>query len=257
MTITPVKSKTLSVFPDTLSYGFFTRNGGVGNGLYQSLNVSLASNDDRDTVTENRVRCALHLGVNPEKLVTLAQCHSDCVIPITDEKNLPHNLPADALVTNLSGIAIGVQTADCAPILFYAPQSNIIAATHAGWQGAFKDIHIRTVETMVRLGADVSNIIAVIGPCMHQESFEVGDDFYHDFINKSSDNERFFNTDKGRYHFDNAGFIASGLEQCGIKSVESLPLDTYTRKDMFFSFRRATHKGEPDYGRQLSAIVLK
>lgn len=257
--LSPLKSNRLSVFDKTVSHSFFTRKGGVSSGLYNSLNISFASQDEPENITENRVRCSLHLGISPDKLVTLAQCHSDTVITINDAMKLPHNQAADALVTQLSDIALGIQTADCAPILFYCPITNTIGATHAGWQGTFKNIHVKTVKTMKNLGANPADIIAVIGPCLHQKSFEVDEQFKMNFIQEHPQSEPYFTRIKNRYHFDNANFIRHGLIACGMaeQSIEILPHDTYADTDNFFSFRRATHNNEPDYGRQLSVITLK
>lgn len=242
-----------------INHGFFGRKGGVSEGLYESLNVGLGTKDDPANVTENRARVARALGAVPEKLITLHQVHSaDCVYvtaPFASERPL-----ADAAVTDVAGIALGVLTADCVPVLFYGEKKfgpPVIGAAHAGWGGALKGVLQSTVQMMREKGAET--ISAAIGPCIRQKSYEVSDEFMAKFVEQHPDNQVFF-MDAGRaghQMFNLPGYVDKILRQAGVERIGNCGIDTYSDEENNFSYRRATHKQEPDYGRQISAIVIK
>lgn len=243
-----------------IAHGFFGREGGVSLGIYASLNCGPGSKDDAEAVAENRRRVAEALAPGA-RLVSLSQIHSPIV----------HSLPGpatarpegDAMVTATAGIALGILTADCAPVLFADTQARVIGAAHAGWKGALgtKDgggVLEATLEAMERLGALRSRISAVIGPSISQQNYEVGFDFRDRFLEQGLKMRRFFlpSDREGHYRFDLPGYVAHRLTQAGTGKVENLAICTYPPENGFFSFRRTTHAGEPDYGRQISAIML-
>lgn len=238
-------------------HGFFTRRGGVSGGLYASLNCGLGSQDDRMKVVRNRER--VETALNASMLVTLHQCHSDHVATITDINRIPRDHAADAMVTRLHAIALGILTADCAPVLLADAEAGVIGAAHAGWKGAFKGILANTVAAMEALGADRRRIAAAVGPAIAQESYQVDTVFHAEFLARDRQYERFFDRDTVRpshYLFDLKGFVAARLREAGVARVETMPENTYVQEEDFYSFRRATHRREPDYGRQVSAIML-
>ncbi len=243
---------------DGIRHGFFSRRGGVSSGVYQGLNVGLGSKDDRDLVIENRQRAKHHLVGDKGQLQTLYQIHSNIVVTIDDLSALPETAPeADGLVTNQPNLMIGILTADCAPVLFTDPVAGVIGACHAGWKGAIGGVVQNTVEAMVKLGASLSNIKAAVGPCIAQKSYEVSDDFYQQFLTKDAHFKSYFQAGKaGHYHCKLPALVVDRATLAGSESVEALPFDTYELSDDFYSYRRMTHKNEPDYGRQLSAIAL-
>lgn len=239
-------------------HGFFTRKGGVSEGIYHSLNCGRGSNDAPENVHENLARVQSHL--DAKRLYCMIQTHSaNCEI-ITSE-NDPDNRPeADALATDTPGLALGVLTADCGPVLLAGRKSSqapVIGAAHAGWGGAVRGILEATIEKMEHLGAIRSTIAAVIGPSIQQASYEVGPEFFESFVEKSLSNEQFFKSGRaGKYHFDLQGYIAARLAKAGCQKVFISDLDTYKDERRFFSYRRATHRIEPDYGRQISTVMI-
>jgi len=241
-----------------ISHGFFTREGGVSSGIYKGLNVGLGSSDNREDVLENRRRVAEKLGATPEHLVTPYQIHSTKVLSVSGPFAEEDDKRADALVTNTPGVAIGILTADCGPILFVDPENGVIGAAHSGWKGAVDGILPNTVDAMQQLGADPTNITAVMGPMISQKAYEVGPEFALRFLEQSQDNQRFFVPSDKPLHsmFDLPAFIKAQLDQLGLKEVIDLKLCTYADADRFFSYRRTTHNKEPDYGRQISTIML-
>ncbi|WP_428672296.1 peptidoglycan editing factor PgeF [Roseibium sp.] len=239
-------------------HGFFTRQGGVSEGLYGSLNIGLGSDDDRDNVLENRSRVSGALGVSETRLVSPYQIHSPDVITVSAPFEDDADRKADALVTATPGLAIGVSTADCGPVLFADPEARVIGAAHSGWKGAISGVLQNTVTAMEALGAARVNITAVLGPTISQRAYEVGPEFRDRFIEDALDNARFF-VPSGRadhFMFDLPGFIGTRLEQLDLRQVADLGVCTYADEDRFFSYRRTTHRREPDYGRQISAILL-
>ena len=251
----PVEFLTVPALAGT-RHGFCTRIGGVSGGLFASLNVGLGSSDHRAAVVENRRR-AVDAVAPGAALVTLHQVHSATVMPVTApfaDDARPH---ADAMVTATPGLALGILTADCAPILLADVQAGVIGAAHSGWKGALADIGPATVAAMVALGACTNRIVAAIGPTIAQRSYEVDAGFRDRFCTADPAHEAFFRDGKpGHCQFDLEGFIAARLAQAGVRTVVAMGVDTYPDAKRWFSFRRTTHKGEPDYGRQLSVIAL-
>ena len=253
----PIQSSVLSQQAG-IAHGFFTRRGGVSEGIYASLNCGPGSKDDRAAVTENRRRVAAHLGVAPSHLLTAHQHHSTDAIVVTEPWTFDTMPKADALVTATPGIAVAALAADCAPVLFADPKARIVAAAHAGWKGALGGILESAVAAMERLGARRADIHAVLGPCIGPGAYEVGPEFEQRFIDTSNDYLRFFKRiDAGtRPHFDLPAFVLHRLSKLGLKEVESQSRCTYSDEAGLFSYRRTTHRREADYGRQISAIVL-
>lgn len=241
-----------------LKHGFFTRQGGVSVGIYQSLNTGLGSNDNRDDVVQNRHRVAAQMQVRPDHLLSPYQIHSSDVITVTRPWPEQADRKADALVTDRPGLAIGVSTADCGPVLFADADAGVIGAAHSGWKGAIGGVLENTIAAMEHLGARRDRITAVLGPTISQDAYEVGPEFRDRFLGASIGNDRFFTASAKPDHFmfDLPGYIVVRLETAGIGAVRNMALCTYADEARFFSYRRTTHRGEPDYGRLLSAIVL-
>lgn len=240
-----------------IRHAFFTRAGGVSGGIYGSLNAGLGSNDDPAHVRENRRRMAEALGVRADALISCFQIHSPDVI-VADRPHAGGDRPrADAVVSRTPGIACGVATADCGPVLFADPQARVVGAAHAGWKGALSGVLEATLDAMEGLGASRSRIVAAIGPLIRQDSYEVSEAFLAQFVAADAGHARFFAPGKpGHAWFDLPGFIAHRLEAAGVAAIEDLGLDTYADEARFFSYRRATHRREPDYGRHIAAITL-
>jgi hypothetical protein len=245
-----------------IAHGFFGREGGVSTGLYQSLNCGPGSRDDAQAVAENRSRVAAALGPQA-KLVSLSQIHSAIVHTLT-ETPAPGaaRLEGDAMVTAVPGLGLGILTADCAPVLLADPGAKVIGAAHAGWKGALgqegRGVLEASLDAMEKLGAARARIRAAIGPCISRDNYEVGWDFRDRFLELGLRQRKFFvpSDREGHYRFDLAGYVAHRLAEAGVGTVEPLGVCTYPPENGFFSFRRTTHAGEPDYGRQVSAIVL-
>jgi YfiH family protein len=242
-----------------IRHGFFTRQGGVSTGLYASLNGGTGSRDDAANVVENRARMAAALAVTPDRFLTAYQIHSANALVVEAPWTADTRPRADAIVTRSRGLAVGVTTADCGPILFADPQAGVIGAAHAGWRGALSGIVEATVEAMEQLGAAHENIRAVLGPMIRQDNYEVGPDLIARFRAEDAASDRFFISAARDGHalFDLPGYIASRLARAGVGSVEDLGLCTYANAEQFFSFRRSTHRAEADYGRHVNAIVLE
>jgi YfiH family protein len=239
-------------------HGFFTREGGVSEGLFASLNCGFGSGDDPERVAVNRARAAEQLGLSGDALLTVYQTHSTEVI-VAEKPWPPDQAPrADAIVTRRRGLGLGVLTADCAPVLFADPKAGVVAAAHAGWRGARAGILEAAIKTMAGLGARPAQIVAGIGPCIRQESYEVGAEFHDAFLADDPANADFFKPSPRPRHFqfDLPGYVRRRLERFGLASVDALAMDTCADERRFFSYRRATKRGERDYGRALSAIAL-
>ncbi|GAB4182296.1 MAG: peptidoglycan editing factor PgeF [Thalassobaculales bacterium] len=241
-----------------LRHAFYGRRGGVSRGLYTSLNCGLGSADDREAVIANRARCMAAIDLPAAALVTCHQTHSaDCMT--VERRWEPAASPkADAMATSVPGIALGVLAADCVPVLFAAAQDGVIGAAHAGWKGAKAGVCEATVEAMIELGARPDRIVAVIGPCIQQESYEVGDEFAAEFLKLNRANARYFAAGRraGKLQFDISGYVAGRLSALGLAEVHRLDFDTCRDEANFFSYRRSVLRGEPDYGRQISVIAL-
>jgi polyphenol oxidase len=255
ISLVPVRSAMLSQLSG-ITHGFYGRAGGVSTGIYESLNAGPGSDDDSANVTENRRRIALDMGVTPDRLMSAYQVHSADALMV-DKPFSGERPKVDALVTRCPSLATTILTADCAPILFADPSARIVAAAHAGWKGALGGILEATLEKMCKLGASKSRIVAAVGPCIGQASYEVGPEFVATFIEADSAYERFFipGTDD-RSFFDLKRFCAARLRVAGVGAIDILPHDTCALADDFFSNRRRNLMGEPDYGRNLSAIRI-
>ncbi|PHS25842.1 MAG: polyphenol oxidase [Robiginitomaculum sp.] len=242
---------------DLIKHGFFGRCGGVSTGLYASLNTGRGSSDDPAHIEENRTRIAHAMGVADDHLTGVYQVHSAKVVTVNAP--WPDTPPkADALVSATPELALGILTADCAPVLFADPKARVIGAAHAGWRGALDGVLEATVAAMIDLGANRQNIQAAIGPCIAQASYEVGPEFLDNFIHNDPGYQRFFASGAGdRWHFDLEDFCAHRLSAAGLNSIEKKSLDTCILEDEFFSYRRATLGGESDYGRNISVILMQ
>lgn len=239
-----------------LPHGFLGRTGGVSTGAAASLNVGLGSGDDEAAIAENRRRAAEAIAPGA-RLVGLYQVHSARCVTVTDPWDDAHRPEADALVTDRPGLLLGVLTADCAPVLFADRAAGVIGAAHAGWKGALGGVTDATVEAMVALGARPERIVAAIGPCIAQPSYEVDEGFRVRFLAADAASAAHFGPGRpGHWQFDLPGYLARRLLHAGIGTVEQLGLDTYSQEGRYFSFRRATHRREASYGRQISAISL-
>lgn len=240
-----------------IRHAFFTRKGGVSEGIYASLNGGLGSADDRASVIENRRRMAEAVGVAPEDLVSLHQVHSaECVVV---DRPWPGERPrADAMACATPGLALAIATADCGPVLFADADARVVGACHAGWRGAFTGVIDATVAGMERLGAARERIVAVLGPTIGRDAYEVGPEFVARLRAQNTANSRFLtaNSRPGHAMFDLPAYIMARLAEAGIGGAADLGSCTYSDPDRFYSYRRATHRGEPDYGRLISAISL-
>jgi polyphenol oxidase len=241
-----------------LRHAFFTRDGGVSPGIYASLNAGVGSNDVPENVATNRARMATSLGVAPERFLTCYQIHSPDVVVADAPWSAQARPRADAIVTSMPGLAIGVSTADCGPVLLADPDARIVGAAHAGWRGALAGVTDATIAAMERLGATRQRIVAAIGPMIRQPNYEVGAELRDRFIAADPANQRFFApaARDGHFMFDLAGYVAARLAAAGIGVVEDLGACTYADPDRFYSYRRMTHRGEADYGRHINGIVL-
>lgn len=246
----PIRARALEGVP----HGFLGRQGGVSVGLMAGLNVGLGSGDDRAAIAENRRR-ATEAVMPGAALVTVHQVHSAVAViataPIADDARAR----ADALVTDRPGLLLGILTADCVPVLLADRAAGVVGAAHAGWKGAIGGVTDATVAAMERLGARRDRIVAAIGPCIARASYEVDDGFRARFCAADPTNEFFFADGRAGHHqFDIEAYVAARLAAAGVRTVEALGLDTYADERLFFSYRRATHRGEPDYGREISLI---
>jgi polyphenol oxidase len=240
-------------------HGFFTRRGGVSEGAYASLNCGLGSEDDPDRVRINRARAMDRIGVPGDALATAYQVHSDRVAVVEKPWAADERPQVDGLVTRSKGVALGILTADCVPVLFADAAAGVIGAAHAGWRGARGGILDATVAAMVDLGARTESMVAGVGPCIRQDSYEVGPEFHAAFTAGDPGTHRLFRPSSRERHFlfDLPGYVASRLSDLSIKAFEDLPFDTCADEERFFSYRRTTLNGGGDYGRGLSAIVLE
>ncbi|MDR6787294.1 YfiH family protein [Sphingomonas sp. BE138] len=245
----PIRAAVLERVP----HGFFGRTGGVSTGLYAGLNVGLGSDDDDAAVRANRA-AAVEAVAPGTCLLTPYQIHSARCVTVREP--FAERPEADALVTDRTGLALGVVTADCAPVLLADVAANVVGAAHAGWKGALGGVTDATIAAMIALGAQAERIVAAVGPCIARTSYEVDDTFRRRFEDADRDNERFFADARGGHHrFDLEGYVVHRLATAGVTRVAALGLDTYPDDQRFFSYRRATHRGEPGYGRQIAIIA--
>lgn len=252
-----LEAAVLSALPG-LRHAFFTRRGGASDGLYTGLNGGLGSADARPAVDENRRRMAGHFGLAPERLVTLYQVHSADVVTVETPFPADERPRADAMVTDRPGVILGIATADCGPLLFADAQAGVIGAAHAGWKGAFAGVLEATIDRMEQLGAQRARIRVALGPTISQTAYEVGPEFVDRFTEADPGNSRFFAFSDSAEHarFDLPGFIGARAAAAGIGTFEHLGLCTYGDEVRFYSYRRATHRNETDYGRLIAAIAL-
>jgi YfiH family protein len=257
MSESSLQAHNLAALPG-IRHAFFTRAGGVSEGIYASLNGGVGSNDDGARVAENRARMATALGVAPGALMTPYQVHSADVAVVEAPWTQATRPRADAVVTATPGLAIGVSTADCGPVLLADGAARVIGAAHAGWRGALAGVTDAAIAAMERLGAERARIVAALGPMIRQPSYEVGAELVERFLAADPANSRFFRpaARAGHSMLDLPGYIAARLAGAGIGRIEDLGDCTYADPQRFFSFRRTTHRGEPDYGRHVNAIAL-
>ena len=260
-----LKADNIATCESAVSHGFFGRHGGVSDGIYGSLNTGVGSDDAPAAVAENRSRITNALGIDDVKLATLFQIHSAQVVHLTSVEDYDLRPKADAMVTRLPKLALGILTADCVPVLFVDAQAGVIGAAHAGWRSALNGVLANTLNAMCDIGAHKEHIHAAIGPCIHQPSYEMGPEVHAEFCTSNQVYNQYFqpnqqNPKTGRpatYQFDLPGFVACKLDESGIKNIDLINADTYALTNDFFSYRRACHRDEADYGRQLSVIALR
>jgi polyphenol oxidase len=241
-----------------IRHAFFTREGGVSAGAYRSLNGGIGSHDSASHVAENRARMAAAVGVLPSRFITAYQIHSPNVVVAEAPWTSEARPRADAIVTRTPALAIGVTTADCGPILFADPQARVIGAAHAGWRGALSGVAEATIAAMEQLGATRGQIRAALGPMIRQPNYEVGPDLIDRFAAEDALSKPFFAPAArgGHAQFDLGGYIAARLRLAGVVQIEDVGLCTYADPSLFYSYRRATHRAEDDYGRHVNAIAL-
>ena len=254
--ISPIEASNLKSLSG-IRHGFFTRQGGVSGGIYAALNCGLGSSDDPANVSENRRRVAGHLDANHSGVITLYQVHGATALTV-DRPVAREGLPkADAIVTATPGLAIGVLTADCSPVLFADAQAGVVAAAHAGWRGAVAGVLESAIAEMERLGASRSRIKAAVGPCINQAAYEVGPDFEAEVMRLDSSSGHYFGRDLGpKPHFNLPRYVVDRLKRAGLSDIDAPAPCTHENESLFFSYRRAQQRKEADYGRQISAIVV-
>lgn len=252
-----IEANNLSRIPE-IRHGFFTRIGGFSKGIYWALNCGFGSSDDPEHVARNREIVTTSLGLVPEELVTVNQCHGTDVAVAREPWRWSDAPKADGLVTDCPHIAIAVATADCVPVLFADWKHQVIGAAHAGWRGALAGITDAVLAEMEKLGARRESTFAAVGPAISADAYEVGPEVRDAFVKADAANERHFRPSErdGHAMFDLPGYVAQRVRAAGIASLDHIARCTYADEEHFFSYRRATHRGEPDYGRQLSAITL-
>ena len=249
-----IKSKLISKYKN-ISHGFFNKLGGYSNGIYKSLNCGTGSKDNKNNINKNLKKICRKIKCTKTKLVLLNQTHSNKVFSI---KKIPKKKPiGDALITSKSKYALGILTADCAPVFIFDPKKKIISAIHAGWKGAYKKIIYKTIDELKIKGSNVKDLIVVVGPCISKYNYEIKKDFLSKFIKQNKKNIRFFSFNKKKIFFSLNEYIRSQLKNIGVKNIEIINKDTYLRKNNFFSSRRSLKNKYYDYGRNLSVIMIK
>ena len=249
-------SKKLQKFKN-IKHCFFSRKNGFSEGNYESLNCGLGSNDKKEDVLKNLNFVSKKIGCKNKMLITLNQIHSNKVIYFENEESIKNKLSGDAIVTQIKNVAISILTADCVPILLYDHSKKIIGCIHSGWKGALNGVIKNTVKKFHELNSDIDNLIAVVGPCIGKENYEVKNDFYEKFLNQNQKYEMFFKRklDK-KYLFDLRGFINNEISSLNIKNIENIEKDTFSEEDFFYSYRRSLFNKEQDYGRCISVILM-
>ena len=250
-------SKKLKKFKD-IRHGFFNRKGGVSTGIYKSLNCGIGSSDKKKNVLKNLKIVCNKIGCSKKKLIILHQVHSNKFSFIHKKYKFgKRKIKADALITNVKNIAIGILTADCVPILIYDKKLKIISAIHVGWKGAYKDIVYKVINFFNKKGSHVNNLYIAIGPCITNKSYEVQRDFKNKFLKKNKKNSIFFKNRKNKTYFSLNNYVYNQLRKKGIKNIELINKNTFNKKNNFFSARRSIKNNENDYGRNISIIMIK
>ena len=249
-----LKSKKLSKYKK-IRHGFFNREGGVSKGIYKSLNCGLGSKDKIKDIKKNIEKVCKKIGCNKNNLILLNQIHSKIVHKIS--KIPKKKLRGDSIITNKKGIALGILTADCAPVFIYDPVNNFISALHAGWKSAYKKIITITLKKLALEGSNLNKLVAIIGPCIGKESYEVRKDFFDKFIKQEKSNKKFFNKKKNKLYFNLNNYIKDEFLKSGVKNIEIIKKDTYILSNNFFSARRSIKNKTHDYGRNISVIMIK
>ena len=240
-----------------LKHCFFSRKNGVSKGLYESLNCGTGSNDNKENVLKNLELVCKKIGCKNESLITLKQNHTNNVVCFNDKSDVKNKLVGDAIISKVKMTAISILAADCAPILFYDPKNEIIACAHAGWKGALNGIIKNTVNKFSEMGSNIDDLIAVIGPCIKKENYNVKNDFYEKFISQNEKNKKFFQKfDNEKYTFDLRGFINNEILSLNIKNIDNIDRDTFSEQEFFYSYRRSRVNKEVDYGRCISVILM-
>tara|TARA_Y100000590_G_scaffold423525_1_gene529503 strand:+ start:1566 stop:2327 length:762 start_codon:yes stop_codon:yes gene_type:complete len=249
-------SLKLSKFKN-LKHCFFSRKNGVSKGYYESLNCGIGSGDEKKNVLKNLELVSNKINCKKDSLITLNQKHTNQVVHFRDEISIKNKLVADAIVSEVKNVGIGILSADCAPILFYDPQKKIIGCVHSGWKGALSGVVKNTIKKFQELGSNREDLIAVVGPCIGNKNYEVKEDFFNKFISQNNKNEIFFRkNDKEKIFFDLRGFINNEMSNLGIKNIENIEMDTFSQKEFFYSYRRSQLNKEKDYGRCISVILM-
>ena len=248
-----IKSKKLNRYK-FISHAFFDKKGGVSKGIYKSLNCGLGSKDKKSNINKNLNIVSKKMGFKRKNLFLLNQVHSSKFFIL--KKKPKTKFKGDGVITNKNNIVLGILTADCAPIFIVDTVKKVVAAAHAGWKGAYKKIAIKIIKKMIRMGSKNENIITVIGPCIAQKNYEVQNNFKKKFLSESKNNKKYFKTIKKKICFSLRDYIKGQLKDLGIKNIEIIKKDTYTRKNNFFSFRRSKRNNH-DYGRNISIIMIK
>ena len=249
-------SKKLQKF-ENIRHCFFSRKNGASQGIYESLNCGLGSSDNKDNVLKNLEIVSKKIGCKKESLITLNQKHSNKVIYFENKTNVKNKLLGDAIISKVKNIGISILAADCAPILFYDPKKKIIACAHSGWKGALNGIIKNTVKKFNELNSNNNDLIAVVGPCINKDNYKVQIDFFRKFVDQDKINENFFQKiNNGQYNFDLRGFINKELTNLNIKKIENIEMDTFSQRELFYSYRRSRLNREQDYGRCISVILM-
>jgi len=249
-------SKKLEKFKN-IKHCFFSRKNGVSKGLYESLNCGIGSNDNKEDVLKNLEIISNKINCNKNSLITLNQKHTNQVVYFKNETSIKNKVTADAIVSEVKNVGIGILTADCAPILFYDPKKKIIGCAHSGWKGALNGIIKNIVKKFNELNSNSNDLIAVVGPCIDKKSYEVKEDFFNKFVSYENNNKIFFEKiNNGKFLFDLRGFINKEISISGITNIENLEMDTFSQKEFFYSYRRSQHNKEKDYGRCISVILM-
>ena len=248
------KSKKLSEFKK-ISHGFFNQQGGFSKGIYKSLNCGFGSKDKIKNIRKNIEKVCQKIGCNQNNLILLNQIHSNIVHKVS--KIPKKKLNGDSLITNQKGIALGILTADCAPVFIYDPVNDIISAIHVGWRGAYKNIIRTTLRKFKSSGSKFKDLIVVIGPCIEKENYEVRNDFLNKFINQNRSNKKFFKIKSSKIYFGLNDYIKDQIIKIGVKNIEIIKKDTYLLSNKFFSARRSNRNKLNDYGRNISIIMIR